>query len=39
VTSTPTIAVNGVLQAPGALSLQDVRTAVENALAASSPAP
>jgi len=39
VTSTPTIAVNGVLQAPGALSLEDVRTAVENALAASSPAP
>jgi protein-disulfide isomerase len=39
VSSTPTIAVNGVLQAPGALSLEDVRTAVENALAASSPAP
>jgi protein-disulfide isomerase len=39
VRSTPTLAVNGVLQAPGALSLEDVRTAVENALAASSPAP
>jgi protein-disulfide isomerase len=39
VSSTPTIAVNGVLQAPGALSLEDVRTAVENALAASSPVP
>lgn len=39
VNSTPTVAVNGVLQAPGALSLADVRTAVENALAASSPAP
>jgi protein-disulfide isomerase len=39
VSSTPTIAVNGVLQAPGALSLEDVRTAVENALAASSLTP
>ncbi len=39
VVSTPTIAVNGVLQKPGVLSLDDVRAAVESALAAASPAP
>jgi protein-disulfide isomerase len=37
--STPTIAVNGVLQRAGVLTLDDVRAAIETALAASSPAP
>jgi protein-disulfide isomerase len=39
--STPTLAVNGVLQEPGALPIEQLRTIIENALAAaeSSPAP
>jgi protein-disulfide isomerase len=39
--ATPTIAVNGVLQAPGALPIEQLRTIIENTLAAleSSPAP
>jgi protein-disulfide isomerase len=39
VRSTPTVAVNGVLQPAGALPITDLRTAIDKALAAASPTP